>query len=204
MNMRNPTSPLREGFDYQDLWGLYLCCEWLQQPQKYQWLRFETKPDDTVTGPYFLDDIVLCDSNGSYSVYQIKHKHKAERDKWSWDDLLKQEKGSTGKLKSSLIAKWYQSYFNKDLLGKIQFAAFITNGSADDGLKKHLVSDIINIKQTKSEEPTIYSELINQLGDENKVEQFFGEFHFLFDQTFVCTPGVYDTRIRKNWVTLSH
>jgi hypothetical protein len=184
MTMRNPTSPLREGFDYQDLWGLYLCCEWLQQPQKYQWLRFETKPDDTVTGSYYLDDVVLCDSNGDYHVYQIKHRHKPERDKWLWDDLLTQEKGSSGKLKDSLIIKWFKSYFNKELIGKIRFAAFVTNGSADDGLEKHLIKNNIDVGLVQSDDPEIYSALLKQLGDEKRIAQFFSEFHFLFERNF--------------------
>ena len=45
---RNITSSLRSGFDYQDLWTLKLCGEWLLNPQEYKWIQIEANPTEDV------------------------------------------------------------------------------------------------------------------------------------------------------------
>ena len=59
MVRKNPTSSIRSGFDYQDLWTLKLCGKWLLDPDKYKWVQIEINP--TESNKFYLDDIGLLD-----------------------------------------------------------------------------------------------------------------------------------------------
>ena len=108
MVRKNPTSPLRKGFDFQDLWILKLFMDWIRDPSKYKRIKFETKPEE-IEGYFAFDDIVLCDKNDNYYLYQLKHKQNPDTEHWTWDEFLKQEKGTKGP-KNSLFQKWFKSY----------------------------------------------------------------------------------------------
>jgi len=92
MVRKNPTSPLRKGFDFQDLWIIKLSIDWIKEPSKYKWIKFETKPEG-IEGYFAFDDIVLCDKDDNYYLYQLKHKQNPSTDYWSWSEFLKQENG---------------------------------------------------------------------------------------------------------------
>jgi len=77
MARKNPTSAIRGGFDYQDWWGLKLCSDWLSNPSTYQWIWFETAPEETGATRFYLDDIILLDAQGTYHLYQIKHRQQS-------------------------------------------------------------------------------------------------------------------------------
>lgn len=176
MERKNPTSPLRKGFDYQDLWGLKLCAEWLSNPSRYKWLQFETIPDEVDTNLFYLDDIVLVNSNDLYSLYQIKHKQNSQ-DEWTWNDLLTFKDSA-----SSLLNKWFQSFSRKELQNKIGEAIFVTNGLAAEEINKYLIEKKINIEKIKLELPEIYSRIQAQLGDEEAIIYFFKNFNFSFGE----------------------
>jgi hypothetical protein len=151
IDRKNPTSPLRAGFDYQDSWGLHLCAQWLCNPKNFKWIKFETIPDEVTDRAFYLDDIVLCGQNDRYHLYQIKHMQDIARDYWSWDTLLEQDKGTTGNLKDSLIQKWYRSYSKPELKGKVEYAALATNGIASDDVRKYLIDGVIDVEKVKTE-----------------------------------------------------
>lgn len=182
MDRKNPTSPIRCGFDFQDLWGALLCVEWLKDPDKYKWIRFETLPDELNERNFFLDDIILCTQDDTYHVYQLKHKQNPEKDKWNWDSLLRQESNTKGDPKDSLIQKWFNSMFQPQLDGKISFAALVSNGIADDDIQRCLNENKIDISFVKSNFPEVYSKIKEQLVDEEKIEIFFNKFFFYFGQ----------------------
>ncbi len=177
---KNPTSPIRRGFDYQDFWGLKLCCDWLITPDKYQWLWIETSPSDEIYGGFFLDDIIALGKENRYHLYQIKHKQNPETDKWTWNDLLKQEKGKRKDFKDSLIQKWFNSYFKPDLEGKISYAAFITNGYPEKHIEKFIRNEKIEIQKIVDEDPDLYERIKSQLGAEDEINVFFSNFRFSF------------------------
>ncbi len=182
MDRKNPTSPIRYGLDFQDLWGAFLCVEWLKDPDKYKWIRFETLPDELNDRNFFLDDIILCTQDDTYHVYQLKHKQNPEKDKWNWDSLLKQESNSKGKPKDSLIQKWFKSMFKPQLDGKISFAALVSNGIADEDIQRSLNGYKIDISLVRSNFPEVYAKIKEQLVDETKIEIFFNKFRFYFGQ----------------------
>lgn len=178
MRRKNPTSPIRTGFDYQDIWGLYLCAEWLKDPIKFKWIGFEAIPGEVQDNKFYLDDIVQYDNEDSYYLYQIKHKQNPHTDLWKWDDLLEPQR----KAKESLIKKWFDSYFKPELKGKIKSSMLVTNGSADVDILKYMENGKIVIRKVKEELPEVYSKLKEQLGDEDKINTFFDNFQFLFTQ----------------------
>jgi hypothetical protein len=176
---KNPTSAIRTGFDYQDFWGLWLCGEWLNNPDKYQWIWFETAPSEDHNS-FFLDDIILLDKSEKYHLYQIKYKQNPETDKWSWDDLLKQEKKKGNGLKDSLIQKWFTSFIKPDLRDRIGYAAFITNGCPEEDLKGYIVDNKIDINKVREKKPEIYSIIQDQLREDDNIIEFFNNFCFSF------------------------
>ncbi|GFP43615.1 hypothetical protein HKBW3C_02745 [Candidatus Hakubella thermalkaliphila] len=145
MTRKNPVSSIRRGFEYQDIWDLYLCADWLKNPRKFKWIWFETVPNEVQDRDFHLDDILLCDAEDSYLLYQIKYKQDPSAGKWSWDDFLKQEKSKKGGLLLSLIQKWFKSYFKPALEGRIRTASFVTNGLAKDEISDFFNASFVQI-----------------------------------------------------------
>ena len=56
------------GYLYQNLVGLELLCNWLDDPSAYEWVKFEAD-DETPRG---LDDIVARRTDGSLVFVQVK------------------------------------------------------------------------------------------------------------------------------------
>lgn len=199
MTRKNPTSPIRAGFDYQDMWGLHLCLDWLKQPYLYSWMKFETIPEEIEGRDFYLDDILLQDQNSRYHLYQIKHRQNPIDEKWEWDDFLKQEKDSKGRPKNSLLEKWFLSYFKEGLEGKVEYVAFLTNGYAADNIKKYITEDNkIEIVKVRDELPDFYTQIKAQMPDESKISHFFANFHFNFGQ---LDKDDLETYVRESFYT---
>ena len=179
---KNPTSSIRRGLDYQDCWAIKLLIEWIENPKKYRWIRFETVPVEAEKpNKFFLDDIVACDAEGNYHLYQIKHRQDPDSEKLQLCDLLKREKNKKGGLKDSLIMKWFSSYFNlKGTGGGIIQASLVTNAIPDEELKQYILNNKINIDNIRKGESKVYEEIERQLGDNTKISAFFSEFNFIF------------------------
>ncbi len=173
---RNITSPLRSGFDYQDLWTLKLIGEWLLNPDKYKWIKIEANPTEK---QFFLDDIILLDANDKHYLYQTKFKAD-EKYQWNWDDFLKKRKGKNDNILPSLLNKWATSFTD---LGneKIKEAAFVTNGCFLKEIKKYLFDEKIEIKKLKKEDFDLYKQIENEIGNEKSVKEFFYKFKFIFE-----------------------
>ncbi|GLI45434.1 dsDNA nuclease domain-containing protein [Methanoculleus bourgensis] len=179
---KNPTSSIRRGLDYQDCWAIKLLIEWIENPKKYRWIRFETVPVEAEKpNKFFLDDIVACDVEDNYHLYQIKHRQNPDSEKLQLCDLLKREKNKKGVLKNSPIMKWFSSYFNiKETGGGITQASLVTNAIPDEELKQYILNNKINIDNIRKGDPEVYEEIEQQLGDITKISAFFSEFKFIF------------------------
>ena len=173
---RNRTSPLRSGFDFQDLWALKLIGEWLLDPDKFTRIQIEFNPTE---GQFFLDDIVLSDNAGKYYMYQAKFKED-HMYQWNWNDFLKTRKGKNGKRLPSLFGKWGASFRNIE--DRIKKAVFVTNATPSAEISKYLHKQKIDIKELKKDEPELYSQIEKEIGDEDFVNKFFSKFEFDFEK----------------------
>ena len=61
MQRKNPTSPIRRGFEFQDLWVLKLCIEWLKAPSSIKSIHIETYHDEITSNSFFIDDVSVID-----------------------------------------------------------------------------------------------------------------------------------------------
>ncbi len=178
MSEFNSTSPLRSGFDYQDLWTLRLCGEWLLNPQKYKWIQIEANPTEE---PFFLDDIVLFDG-AKYHFYQAKFKTD-ENDEWGWEDFISKRKGKKAPL-PSLLYKWTTSasHVGYDNIEKI---ALITNGTLSNKISSVISDKKIDIEKIQKETPELYEKIIAEVCDGDI--RFFNKFEIIFENNDIDT-----------------
>ena len=173
---KNPTRPLRCGFDYQDLWTLKLCGNWLLNPDKYQWLQIEINPTED---RFFLDDIILFGTNKKYSIFQVKFKVDNNYP-WEWNDFLESKTGKKGKILPSLIKKWATSFQNLTN-ANIENASLITNATFSKDIDKYLSNQQIDINKIKKENFTLYTKIQAEIGTEKQATEFFNKFRFIFE-----------------------
>lgn len=184
MVRKNPTSARRSGDDYQDIWGLIFIADWLQDPERFKWLRYESVPLDEIGSNFFLDDIVICCHDDRFCLYQAKHKQDPTGDPWTWGQLLEEKPGTRNPL-PSLIRKWFTSYHNPELKGKIRTAAFLTNGLPDADLSLCVQKGKVQLKNLQKRLPRVYAEIKRQLQDDTQIKNFFAEFEFKFGEPSV-------------------
>jgi len=164
---KNRTSSLRGGFDYQDLWALKLCGEWLLNPEKFKWIQIEANP--TEDHAFYLDDIVLLDNQDLLHLYQAKFKADAQY-QWSWNDLIKPK----DRARESLLKKWSKSFHDT----KTKKAALMTNGAFSDEIISLLDNQKINIQKLKGN-PGLYEHIKMEIGDDDSLKAFFEKFEFI-------------------------
>jgi len=174
MARKNPTSAIRGGFDYQDWWGLKLCSDWLSNPSTYQWIWFETAPEETGATRFYLDDIILLDAQGTYHLYQIKHRQQSSN-AWTWDELLSSRESG-----SSLLQKWAQSLAK--VRPQVGSACFISNGIGGEDITAFLEGKRVNISKIQEQNQDLYNRILGQLGSEESATEFFSIFEFSFGE----------------------
>jgi hypothetical protein len=179
------TGSIREGFEYQDLYGVAVLIEWLEHPERYDWVAFEE--DDFG----FLDDVVRCTPDLKLTLSQIKHSgiSGSYRLEISLSQLLEQPKGKKGS-KSSLLQKWFKSWV--DAVDQHRFsdvgAELLTNRTAADSLLRLIKKDsdtgllTLDANKLKSDASAEWKALLAQTGaDASLVENFLDELVLRFD-----------------------
>lgn len=165
----------RSGDDYQDLVALDLIIEMLEHPTRYQWIRVEADEAG------FLDDVVALRTDDTYVVRQVKFSAHPDQDddNWSWKRLLVQREGKKKKL-PSLLEKWISSFEELNAHKPIYEASLISNRRADPAIRAILSPDrLIDYGQLDN---STRENIVEQIGDENKVKKFFSNFRFYVDQ----------------------
>ncbi len=175
MPKRNITSSIREGFDYQDWWGLKFCGDWLINPSLYRRVCFETTPEEAGEGRFNLDDIVLIDGKNSYHLFQIKYRQHAG-DIWTWNQLL------SSKPKGLSLLQKCAGSLEKLGSSKIGRASLITNGVSGEEITVFLEDKKIRSEKIKNQDPDLYNQILGQLGSEEKLIKFFSLFEFSFGE----------------------
>src|SRR5690606_1046513 len=72
---RKRTAIPLSGYVYQNLVGLSLLCDWLDDPGLYDWVQFEADHDEVPQG---LDDIVAQRRDGTLVLLQVKFTVNAQ------------------------------------------------------------------------------------------------------------------------------
>ena len=159
MTVANPTHAGRMGLMYEEVWALLICAEWLRSPASYSDVRFQTAPEEAGSGKFFLDDVVFKNVDGSYELYQIKHKIHPSTDEWRWSDFTSPRSGN----KRSEFTKWVDS-LNRVVKGGAKCSGyFITNGSAHSEVGKYLVDGNINYKEIKAKDKKLRTKIENAI-----------------------------------------
>jgi len=165
--IKSTTIPLT-GYVYQNLVGIGLLCDWLDDPTSYKWIKFEAE-DEVAKG---LDDIVALHKDDTYSLFQVKFTVNSEDSNnalnWRW--LL----GRTAKGKSNL-QKWVDAFFSLEI-ETVKTAALITNRKPDRDFENQLDASSNRLRfnnVTKMHR----DEVIEQIGIQ-KAEIFFSSFEF--------------------------
>lgn len=174
----NSAAYLREGFNFQDSYGLLLCSHWLVNPNEYKTLHFELVPDDS-SKQFSLDDIVLVNKEDKQLLYQAKYKDDPAY-RWTFEDLIEKTLTPAKKVRPSLLQKWAASLQD---IPNLSYAALVTNAQADDRVTACMHETAVNHKLLEEKEPEIYKQLIDQLESKAALEYFFDNFHFEFGRS---------------------
>ena len=171
-SLYNRHGTARAGDDYQDLWGAQILVEFLEHPDRYQWVQFEAD------GFGALDDIVALRADGKYVIRQIKFTVDVENERYevTWDWLLRHS-GAQGH-GTSLLKKWADS-LAPHLASCVYEAALYTNRKAAADVTSVMNGDRIDFGAIT--DAAIRSEIITQLGGEDAARAFFREFRFRVD-----------------------
>src|SRR5215470_15410666 len=190
------TGTIRGGLEYQDSYAILRFVEWLEHPERYQWMQME------FSDAGFLDDLVTSSRDHGSEILQIKYSVHPESPKsdWTWKTLLSKRK----KTSLSLFEKWTKSWFSFAGSGQpaVKTTGFlITNKAADSTLleclkpKKHSRGLFIDVKKFKRKAPSLYRSALQQIGSERQLERFAANFLFIFDEQELET--LRDSAIRR-------
>lgn len=158
------------GYLYQNLIGIELLCDWLDDPGLYEWVKFESDDEEIPKG---LDDIVARRPDGSLILLQVKFtvdQFDADNS-LSWNWLLQHKPNGR-----SLIQKWAGAFFAVGATNVAE-AALVTNRLPDrefhsciDGSTRRV--DLARIPGA------ILQRLREQLHDVEKLAEFLHAFEF--------------------------
>lgn len=153
------------GYEYQTFFGVLKLALWLNNPNIYKSICFESDQDT----PQGIDDIVLKRNDGKTDYYQVKFtpsEHKTDN-YFSWDWLL----NTTGKTNRSrsILKKIYDAVnkVNKEERGDI---VLLTNKIPDRNIENCLIERKFNYSLINIE---IKDLIIKQLGTEENIHDFF-------------------------------
>ncbi|VBG08356.1 MULTISPECIES: NACHT domain-containing protein [Burkholderia] len=158
------------GYVYQNLVGLGLLCDWLDDPTAYQWVKFEADDPTIAQG---LDDIVALRDDGTFDLLQVKFTVNAESSdnllSWAW--LL--ERKANGR---SLLQKWHAAWRSMPR-GNIRYAGVVTNRHADREFASHLCVSSRHVDLNRVPQ-ALRTRINEELGGDETTTEFFAIFEF--------------------------
>lgn len=166
-----------EGFDYGKAVALEKLADYIEKPEAFIGFYLEKDEFDS------LDDIILLHSDGRISAIQVKcslHPARAD-DRWSWEDLLKRQKGKSGRMKDSLLQKWEKSLSRLRSGGEPVLGFLETNRLPADDIAV-AIDETTGAIQFELAPRDAKARIVKQLGSEQHAESFFANFWFRFGQ----------------------
>jgi len=184
----NPNSSIRSGYEFEDLFVMKLCLEWLKRPQLYKSIKIQNIPDEIDTSKFYLDDIVALGYTNNY-YYQLKHKQNPDSDLWTFQTLL-----DKGEKDISLLGKWIRSLLA--LKEKNNIGHFITNGKPDTELKSCINNEKLDLLKLEKTYPEWYSNLSSYFNNRGEMQNFSNTFSFIFEH---CSKEKFDKELRESY-----
>lgn len=158
------------GYVYQNLVGLALLCDWLDDPGLYDWVQFEADHDEVPQG---LDDIVAQRRDGTLILLQVKFTVNAQDSKnaltWEWL-LARRPRGR------SLLQKWCDGLF-EIAPERVHTTALVTNRIPSREFEAMIDASSLKV-ELDSVDSAVRSEILDQLGGEERASVFFDRFEF--------------------------
>jgi len=155
---------------YQNFVGLGFLCDWLDDPELFDWVQFEADQDEIPQG---LDDLVAQRNDGTFVLRQVKFTVDAYNvgNALTWDWLLDHKPRGR-----SLLQKWCDALFG---IGteRVHTAALITNRIPSREFEKAIDVPSSRVK-LDSVGAAIRDEILQQLGGNQRAEVFFKRFEF--------------------------
>lgn len=163
-----PTTIPLAGYVYQTLVGFRLLAEWLDDPGRYDWMRFEADEE----GAKGLDDLVAARSDGLRELTQVKFTVDAFRLEHllSWEWLLSR-KGTRG---TSLLQKWSTAIVEVGP-ASVYSATLLTNRRPDAEFAADLTGALVDYPHLHAD---LKLRIDTELGGEEKARDFFALFRF--------------------------
>lgn len=161
------------GYFYQTLVGIQVLCDWLDDPNLFEWVKFEA---DDLRSAQGLDDIVLQRRDGHLELKQVKFTvdpfDEANALSLGW---LTNRTGKKGK---SLLEKWSAATFSQDL-SSVADVRLITNRRPDAEFAPWLFGNKLQLAALPA--PT-RAQIEAHMGDAQRAEDFFDRF--IFEHSF--------------------
>ena len=162
------------GYFYQTLAGIQVLCDWLDDPNLFEWVKFEADEMKSAQG---LDDVILQRRDGRLELKQVKFTVNPfdEANALSLEWLTNR----TGKKGKSLLEKWSFATFSQDL-SKIADVRLITNRRPDAELSAWLLGGKLQLDALPA---LTRAQIESHLGDPQRAKEFFDRF--VFEHSFL-------------------
>lgn len=158
------------GYVYQNLVGLGLLCDWLDDPGLYDWVQFESDHDEVPQG---LDDLVAQRRDGTLVLLQVKftvNAHDAGNAlTWAWL-LTHKPRGR------SLLQKWCDGLF-EIAAERVHTAALVTNRVPSREFEATIDTSSLRVTLDRVD-AAVRDEILEQLRGESRARAFFDRFEF--------------------------
>ncbi|MGV0980249.1 hypothetical protein [Empedobacter falsenii] len=162
---KNPNSPIRSGYHYEDLFTLKLFVDWLLNPKTIQSIRIQYTPENIDIRHFSIDDIVVEKTDGSIDFYQIKHIQNPTTDLWDFE-----------KLRYKGLFKWIDSF--NAVKHSFKKCYLITNGELNEKLSLVFKNKKIDLDRLIEINPKFLEELNTKYPLKSELEYFFQNFIF--------------------------
>lgn len=158
------------GYVYQNLVGLGLLCDWLDDPGLYDWVQFEADHEEVPQG---LDDIVAQRRDGTFILLQVKFTVNAQDagNALTWDWLLTRRPRGR-----SLLQKWCDGLL-KIAAERVHTAALVTNRVPSREFEATIDMSSLKVMPDRID-AAVRAEILEQLGGEGRARAFFDRFEF--------------------------
>ena len=161
------------GYSYQTLAGIQVLCDWLDDPNLFEWVKFEA---DDLKSAQGLDDIVLQRRDGRLELKQVKFTVDPFDDANALSlEWLTNRNGKKGK---SLLEKWSAATFSQDL-NRVADLRLITNRRPDAVFTSWLLGNKLQLAALPA---ATRAKIEAHVGGAQRAEDFFDRF--IFDHSF--------------------